>query len=222
MFYCLNQNFKIYIKYTEKYLRINFNIIKMLRGTKVVFVGQSNVGKTSILHRFNNDFSPDSRATVGVAFMKKTVKLHGKDVVLEIWDTAGQERYNSMTKTYFRGAGCCVFVFDMTDIQSLHSLNKWKQMADETLSSHIHIKYIVVGNKNDLDQPKIDQSIIEKWCTVNTVSRFIVTSAVTGEGINELIIQIATCISNNKQHNDEDIIKLHRVQIEKSNSNCRC
>jgi len=72
---------------------------------KIVIVGDSNVGKTNILNRFvSNDFSNDSRATVGVELSSKSYKINEKVLKLHLWDTAGQERFKSITSSYYKGA----------------------------------------------------------------------------------------------------------------------
>src|SRR5690606_27535860 len=178
----------------------------MFRQNKVVFIGQSNVGKTSILQRFENDFLLQTSATVGASFLISKVKIDDQEISLNIWDTSGQERYNSVSKIYFRGAGCCVFVFDITNIDSLNKLQTWKRMSDEVLGDNQNIKYILVGNKNDVNLPKIDNKIINDWLTQYNVDKFIITSAVTGENINKLIREIAITVDENKQHNEATII----------------
>jgi len=194
----------------------------MFRGTKVVFVGQTNVGKTSILYRFENDYLPETTATVGAAFLLKKVMINNKEVVLHIWDTSGQERYNSVSKIYFRGVGCCVFVFDITDIDSLNKLQTWKRMADEIVGDDVNVKYILVGNKNDRNLPKIDFRIIDDWSKQNNMDKFIITSAATGENINMLIKEIASMVNRNKEHNDDTIINFEKQNNGSNSSYCYC
>ncbi|CAN1278267.1 Ras-related protein RABA4d [Linum perenne] len=82
---------------------------------KVVLIGDSAVGKSQLLARFaRNEFSIDSKATIGVEFQTKTLSIDNKTVKAQIWDTAGQERYRAVTSAYYRGAVGAMLVYDMT------------------------------------------------------------------------------------------------------------
>ncbi|KAI9159692.1 hypothetical protein LWI28_000986 [Acer negundo] len=86
---------------------------------KVVLIGDSAVGKSQLLARFaRNEFSVDSKATIGVEFHTKTLFIDNKTVKAHIWDTAGQERYRDVTSAYYRGAVGAMLVYDMTKRQS--------------------------------------------------------------------------------------------------------
>ena len=82
---------------------------------KIVLIGDSGVGKSSILSRFSrNEFQANSRSTIGVEFSTRTVQIEGKNVKAQIWDTAGQEKYRAITKAYYRGAKGALLVYDIT------------------------------------------------------------------------------------------------------------
>jgi Ras-related protein Rab-1A len=86
---------------------------------KIVLVGNSCVGKSSIVIRYaDNDFSDVFLATIGVDFRFKSFMLNGESVKLQIWDTAGQEKFRTITSSYYRGAHALMIVFDITDLQS--------------------------------------------------------------------------------------------------------
>ena len=90
---------------------------------KIVFVGDSSVGKSSIIIRFTDDTYNDQYiSTIGVDFKIKTVTHKEKLVKLQIWDTAGQERFRTITTSYYRGTHCCILVFDITNADSFYSL----------------------------------------------------------------------------------------------------
>uniref|UniRef100_A0A8R1I5C3 Uncharacterized protein n=1 Tax=Caenorhabditis japonica TaxID=281687 RepID=A0A8R1I5C3_CAEJA len=94
---------------------------------KVVFVGDSAVGKTCFLHRFcHNRFKPLFNATIGVDFTVKTMKIPpNRAIAMQLWDTAGQERFRSITKQYFRKADGVVLMFDVTSEQSFLNVRNW-------------------------------------------------------------------------------------------------
>ncbi|KAL0855132.1 hypothetical protein Bca101_060284 [Brassica carinata] len=133
---------------------------------KVVLIGDSAVGKTQLLARFaRNEFSVDSKATIGVEFQTKTLVIDNKTVKAQIWDTAGQERlmilrtlichvkcnmaiYRAVTSAYYRGAVGAMLVYDMTKRQSFDHMAKWL----EELRGHAdkNIVIMLIGNKCDL------------------------------------------------------------------------
>ncbi|KAF7804115.1 transcription factor bHLH130-like [Senna tora] len=116
---------------------------------KVVLIGDSAVGKTQLLARFSrNEFSMDSKATIGVEFQTKTLVIDQKTVKAQIWDTAGQERYRAVTSAYYRGAVGAMLVYDMTKRQSFDHMARWL----EELRGHAdkNIVIMLIGNKCDL------------------------------------------------------------------------
>lgn len=116
---------------------------------KVVLIGDSAVGKSQLLARFaRNEFSLDSKATIGVEFQTKTLLIDHKTIKAQIWDTAGQERYRAVTSAYYRGAVGAMLVYDITKRQSFDHVTLWL----EELRGHAdkNIVIMLVGNKSDL------------------------------------------------------------------------
>ena len=92
---------------------------------KVVMIGESGVGKTSMLLRFtDNTFNPLPFTTVGVDFKLKTLRVDDKLIKLQVWDTAGQERYRSISQAYFRNTNGCIAVYDINSRTSFESLEQ--------------------------------------------------------------------------------------------------
>ena len=93
---------------------------------KVVLIGDSGVGKTNILSRYVRDeFSIETKSTVGVEFGSKIVKLNNINIKVQIWDTAGQERYKSITNAYYKGAKGAFVVYDISKKETFDNINKW-------------------------------------------------------------------------------------------------
>ena len=96
---------------------------------KVVLVGESGVGKTSIINRYvENYFNPNSESTTGASFASKIVTFDKfqKSIKFEIWDTAGQEKYRALTKIFFKNAAVAILVYDITIPDSFYELkNFW-------------------------------------------------------------------------------------------------
>ncbi|XBI18481.1 hypothetical protein VPH35_060252 [Triticum aestivum] len=116
---------------------------------KVVLIGDSGVGKSNLLSRFARDeFSLDTRSTIGVEFATKTVRVDGKLVKAQIWDTAGQERYRAITSAYYRGAVGALVVYDVTRHITFENAERWlTELRDHT---DANIVVMLVGNKADL------------------------------------------------------------------------
>ena len=93
---------------------------------KVIIIGNPCCGKTSLLLRASEGKRNENyEVTVGVDCKSRTFNYKDKRVKLQFWDTAGQERFTKMTTSYYRGAYCCVLVFDITNPDSFFSLFKW-------------------------------------------------------------------------------------------------
>ena len=96
---------------------------------KVVAIGDSGVGKTSLIQMFEHSrFAGDFKPTIGADFSNKEITIDGKIVMLQIWDTAGQERYQSLGTSFYRGADCCFLVYDITNKSSLDNIENWWEL----------------------------------------------------------------------------------------------
>jgi len=116
---------------------------------KVVVIGDSGVGKSSIVARYTDDvFIEEMSATIGVDFRVKTVNVGEKRVKLTIWDTAGQERFRTLTGSYYRGAQIALVVFDVTRHSTIESVETWMREINDNFT-HASIVKVLVGNKID-------------------------------------------------------------------------
>ena len=131
------------------------------KGKKLVFVGDSGVGKTCIISRFTkNSFDVNPGSTIGASYASKTIEIPGTDesLDLDIWDTAGQERYKALTKIFFQGAKMAILVYDITRKVSFDNLkNSWYPLLKEHGEPDIVIG--IAGNKSDL---YIDEDVPEQ------------------------------------------------------------
>lgn len=163
---------------------------------KIVLLGDSSVGKTSLVHRFTtNSFDQHTSNTIGAAFITKefTSPQHPeKKVKFEIWDTAGQERYRSLTPMYYRNAKVALICFDLSNPQE--TFERAKYWIDQLLmhrgtpgEDSIIIK--LVGNKLDLSRVAGNAAEIEEYCQNNHITTY-ETSAKTGEGVEVIFEQI--------------------------------
>ncbi|NWH82691.1 RAB44 protein, partial [Piaya cayana] len=120
---------------------------------KIIFVGNSSVGKTSFLRRFCEDqFSPSTAATVGVDYNVKTITVDNTKVALQLWDTAGQERYRSITKQFFRKADGVIVMYDITAKDTFTTVKQWLTCIEETTGENVPV--LLLGNKTDNEKER--------------------------------------------------------------------
>merc|ERR1719242_367150 len=123
---------------------------------KFVLVGDSGVGKSSVLLRFTEDeFCESYINTIGVDSRSRTLQFGEQRVVLQIWDTAGQERFRTITSTYYRGAQGVMLVYDVTNYQSWLNIPDWlHEVEKETDKNQHRVKLLLIGNKADLTEKR--------------------------------------------------------------------
>ena len=149
---------------------------------KLILIGNSGVGKSSILQRYmNKTFEESYKCTIGVDFLMKSLEVKGKTVKLQLWDTAGQEKYKSMVSSYYRGANVALVVFDITSRSSFESLPLWIENYYKNGPEQKNI--ILIGNKKDMaDQRQVTQEEAEEFSETNNMIYF-ETSAKEGDNV---------------------------------------
>lgn len=162
---------------------------------KIVLIGDTGVGKTCLLQRYRkNDFSFDTKQTIGVEFATKELTVKGKAVKAQIWDTAGQERYRAITKAYYRGAVGALVVYDITDRETFDNLQRW--ISEVQGNANANIKLMLVGNKSDLSSERAVQIDEGKSFAEQHGLAFIEASAKSGDTVNEAFEQVIEEIFN--------------------------
>uniref|UniRef100_A0AAQ4RL76 small monomeric GTPase n=1 Tax=Gasterosteus aculeatus aculeatus TaxID=481459 RepID=A0AAQ4RL76_GASAC len=130
----------------------------VLTTLKLLIIGESGVGKSSLLLRFTEDtFDPEQPATIGVDFKVKTLSIDGNKAKLAIWDTAGQERFRTLTPSYYRGAQGVILVYDVTKRETFTKLENWLNEL-ETYTTRNDLVKMLVGNKIDRDDHEVDRN----------------------------------------------------------------
>ena len=162
---------------------------------RIITVGDSGVGKTSIIRRYvHSIYDDDSLSTIGVSFSYKEV-VRGKDKIkLKLVDTAGQEKFKSLTKSYFKNTDVVLFVFALDDKISFNNIKEWIELFIQNNSRDKEVLKYLVGNKNDL-KSEIEQKLIDDFANENQF-KYISTSAKDNVSINELFEQIADKLYN--------------------------
>jgi Ras-related protein Rab-7A len=161
---------------------------------KVIVLGDSGVGKTSLLNRFvKEEFSQLYRATIGADFLSKEVVIEDKHISLQLWDTAGQERFQSLGMAFYRGADLCILVYDITSLKTFESITTWKQeFLNQSCPSHPEsFPFMVLGNKCDLDPDRaVSQAKANQWARDHDLP-LIETSAKDDVRIQDAFIEAA-------------------------------
>jgi len=196
---------------------------------KVIILGDSGVGKTSLMNQYvNKKFSNQYKATIGADFLTKEVMVDDKLVTLQIWDTAGQERFQSLGVAFYRGADACVLVFDVNVAKTFENLKSWREefLIQAGPKDPDKFPFIVIGNKIDLEQSRVvSRKRAQTWCEQTGNIPYFETSA--KEAINvEQAFQVVA--KNAMKEEDEinlsgiqDVITLEKTE-DKTNTGCGC
>lgn len=160
---------------------------------KVVLIGDSGVGKSNLLSRFTrNEFSLESKSTIGVEFATRSINVDGKMIKAQIWDTAGQERYRAITSAYYRGAVGALLVYDITRHVTFENVERWlKELRDHT--EH-NIVVMLVGNKSDLRHLRAVSTEDAQTFAEREGLYFIETSALESTNVENAFKQVLTQI----------------------------
>ena len=192
---------------------------------KIVVVGDCAVGKSNILSRYiNNQFSKESKSTIGVELSSKCFKIDNKVIKINIWDTAGQERFTSITSAYYKGAKGALIVYDITRQDTFDNIDKW--LRELRLKINADIKVFIIGNKSDLSLLRqVDYEEAKRKAEKLKVKLY-ETSALDSKNINEafktLIIDI---YRSSLECNNNDItggFSLKKKQNEEEDDTLKC
>mmetsp|Transcript_49053 Transcript_49053/g.151436 ORF Transcript_49053/g.151436 Transcript_49053/m.151436 type:complete len:207 (-) Transcript_49053:89-709(-) len=197
---------------------------------KVIILGDSGVGKTSLMNQYvNKKFSNQYKATIGADFLTKEVMVDDRLVTMQIWDTAGQERFQSLGVAFYRGADCCVLVFDVTVPKTFETLDSWRDefLIQASPRDPENFPFVVLGNKIDMDNRAVSKKRAEAWCQAKNDIPYFETSA--KESIN--VEQAFQTIAKNalQQETDADLYNDYPSQIKLTDDdkpvqqdNCAC
>ncbi|KAK8935957.1 hypothetical protein KSP39_PZI013565 [Platanthera zijinensis] len=206
---------------------------------KVIILGDSGVGKTSLMNQYvNKKFSNQYKATIGADFLTKEIQFEDRLFTLQvgdlifyiIWDTAGQERFQSLGVAFYRGADCCVLVYDVNVMKSFENLNNWREefLIQASPSDPENFPFVVLGNKIDIDNGNsrvVSEKKARAWCASKGNIPYFETSAKEGFNV-EAAFQ---CIAKNALKNEPedeiylpDTIDVAGNRQQRSSSGCGC
>ncbi|KAL3271703.1 hypothetical protein HHI36_022175 [Cryptolaemus montrouzieri] len=161
---------------------------------KVIILGDSSVGKTSLMNQYvNRKFSNQYKATIGADFLTKEVTVDDRSVTMQIWDTAGQERFQSLGVAFYRGADCCVLVFDVTAPNTFKSLDSWRDefLVQASPREPENFPFVLLGNKVDLEPRSISSKRAQQWCQSKNNIPYFETSAKEALNVEQAFLAIA-------------------------------
>ncbi|XP_048135514.1 ras-related protein Rab7 isoform X2 [Rhodamnia argentea] len=170
---------------------------------KVIILGDSGVGKTSLMNQYvNKKFSNQYKATIGADFLTKEVQLEDRLFTLQIWDTAGQERFQSLGVAFYRGADCCVLVYDVNVMKSFDNLNNWRE------------EFLI----------QVSEKKARAWCASKGNIPYFETSAKEGVNVEEAF----QCIAKNalKSGEEEELYLPDTIDVvnssQRRSTGCEC
>ncbi|GBG31156.1 Ras-related protein Rab-7a [Hondaea fermentalgiana] len=197
---------------------------------KVIILGDSGVGKTSLMNQYvNQRFSKQYKTTIGADFTTKEVVIDDKLVTLQIWDTAGQERFQSLGVAFYRGADACMLVYDITKPKTFDSLQNWRDefLLQSAPRDPERFPFAVLGNMVDkADERRVPEENARRWCTQDVEHEipYFETSAKDAINVDQAFYAIAEAAL--KQDNQEELyipntLRVHAVD-DRNADQCGC
>ncbi|KAH9619469.1 hypothetical protein KSS87_019748 [Heliosperma pusillum] len=175
---------------------------------KVIVLGDSGVGKTSLMNQYvHKKFSQQYKATIGADFLTKELQIDDKLVTLQIWDTAGQERFQSLGVAFYRGADCCVLVYDVNVMKSFDNLDTWhgEFLKQANPPDPKAFPFILLGNKIDIDGGNsrvVSDKKAKDWCSSKGNIPYFETSAKEDIKVDDAFYCIAKAALANEREQD--------------------
>jgi Ras-related protein Rab-8A len=193
---------------------------------RVLLIGDSGVGKSSLLLRFVNDsFTRTYISTIGIDFKLKMIEQEGQKVKMQIWDTAGQERFRTITTAYYRGAMGILLVYDVTDEGSFRNVVTWMGQIEQHADRYVN--RILIGNKTDASASDVVVSTERgQQLAADYGIKFFETSAKADFNVTEAFECMSTEVRERLAREDttqmRDTLSLHDQTEEKTRSRLQC
>jgi Ras-related protein Rab-5C len=186
----------------------NSSANKRPKSQKLVLIGDSNVGKTSIIDQFIDGKFGETKPSIGALHKLKTINLSsGEEVQLDIWDTAGQEKFKSIVPMYYKGSKGIMIIFDVTCLESFEGAKKWIGDIESSYNSAI---LFLVGNKIDIEESRvISTEQAQSYATSKNLIYF-ECSAKTNIGVAEVFRAIAEKMPKTVENNNTSKLTLNK------------
>lgn len=179
---------------------------------KILLIGDSNVGKTSILlHYVDNVFPDEHIATIGLEYKEKTLIYRTFKIKLQVWDTAGEERFRAISKSIFRGTHGVIFVYDITNKESFSNVKNWRKEIENVEQN---LQGEIIGNKIDLDdERKVNKNSLQELGEKYNMP-YMEVSAKTGENIKAAFDKLVDKLFKDKT--EDEIIEKYGIKNEEN------
>ncbi|XP_060531092.1 ras-related protein Rab-33B-like [Cylas formicarius] len=199
--------------------------IKNERVFKVIVIGDSNVGKTTLTYRFcEGTFLTTTEATIGTDYRSKTLNLDGEVIKLQLWDTAGQERFrSSIMRSYYRNADAVILVYDVTNPATFASLEKW--IHEFTSQCAPNVTKLLIGNKCDNDI-KVSTNQAQKFADQYDMPLFETSAKLDShcDHVESIFLTLAHKLKNRKPliPEERELVKLRAKVVEDTTQSSWC
>ncbi|KAF8571171.1 hypothetical protein P879_02526 [Paragonimus westermani] len=187
---------------------------------KITFVGESGVGKSSVINWLMSEtYVPAIQATIAIDFCTKFIQCDDTDIILQLWDTAGQERFRSITRQYYRRSDAVVLVFDVTDEQSFAAIRGWIESVRDGIGNNTVL--MILSNKQDKLESG-NKQVVTTECFERLIKDYkaigFEISALSGLNINHAFVELARLLKNKEDEELKTMIQLKEdsVPIKKS------
>ena len=193
--------------------------MKLESKIQLIVVGESCVGKTSLLYKYSQGFfTQEHLATVGIEFFTKEEEINGRKIRVKIWDTAGQELYKSITKNFYRNSDGVIIVYDVTDRESFEKVQEWVQSISENTDTEKNIQKVLVANKVDLTR-KVTKEEGMKLAEKYNIP-FFEASAKLDIGIKDFMTKILTDVLDNVSFDMSRVTLDQKLDNRKNKKKC--
>ncbi|KXT10784.1 hypothetical protein AC579_2979 [Pseudocercospora musae] len=196
---------------------------------KVIILGDSGVGKTSLMNQYvNKKFSASYKATIGADFLTKEVLVDDRLVTMQLWDTAGQERFQSLGVAFYRGADCCVLVYDVNNAKSFDTLDSWRDefLIQASPMDPESFPFVVLGNKVDREESArvISSKRAMAFCQAKGGIPYFETSAKEAINVEQAFEVIArnALAQEESQDFNPDFPETIPINIDNQDQGCSC
>lgn len=184
---------------------------------KIILLGDSGVGKTSIILRFSdNSYNPDFHSTIGVDFRVSQQTINNKSVKLQLWDTAGQERFRNIVSSYYRVAHAALFIFDITNLASFENITMWIGESENFFKDSV-AKFLV-GNKSDLEHKRTVSVDKAQSYAERMGMKYLEVSAKTADHVNETFHNITSVLID--KHSSTPGVDFNKRTVTKQEKSC--
>lgn len=197
---------------------------KQLKEIKVILLGDSGVGKTSIINRYiNNKFLHNSDSTLGSNFLTKEIVKGNITYKLDIWDTSGQERYRSVTNLFIKGSNIVLLVYSIDSLQSFESLEYWYSSLKDIMEGDYYVLGIV-GSKFDLvNNEAVPEEKAKAFAKEKNASFNLVSAKEFPEGIEKLFNTLLDeLIKRNYTDEPEKVVNIDKTEVKKNKKKKCC